>query len=119
MTARPRDLAAILAALGLLSLPATASAATSFDDFAQPAPLTAQTFTGSNVGATGESNEPDHAQASLRAGCTGPTNPDTGCLTSVWGKVDVGARRRGHRRHLWQRLSTRRWRSIRARRSMR
>ena len=89
MTPRLRGLAAILAALGLLSLPALASAA-AFDDFATAPTLIAPTFTGSNVGATGEANEPDHAHASLRAGCTGPTNPDTGCLTSIWGRWTSG-----------------------------
>ena len=90
MTPRLRGLAAILAALGLLSLPTTASAATAFDDFATAPTLIGPTFTGSNVGATGEANEPDHAHASLRAGCRGPTDPDTGCLTSIWGRWTSG-----------------------------
>jgi hypothetical protein len=90
MTPRRWELAASLAALALLFVPATASAATSFDDFGAPAPLTGPAFSGSNVGATGEANEPDHAHASLRAGCTGPTNPDTGCLSSIWGRWTSG-----------------------------
>lgn len=90
MSLRFWDLAVILTALGLLSIPATASAATSFDNFAAAITIPGPTFGGDNTGATGEANEPNHANASLRVGCTGPITPDPGCLTSLWGTFTLG-----------------------------
>ena len=60
------DLAAIFATLGVLAAPATVSAATSFDNFASAITVPGPTFGGDNTGATGEPNEPNHANASLR-----------------------------------------------------
>ena len=42
------------------------------------------TFTGSNVDATGESGEPNHAGASWKSTCTNATTPDSNCESSVW-----------------------------------
>jgi hypothetical protein len=46
---------------------------------------------GTNVEATGEAGEPDHAGISERFGCSDATTPDTGCLPSVWWNWTSGA----------------------------
>ena len=63
------------------------AAAPSNDDFALATPLTGDSvdlLDQSNADASGQLGEPNHAGTSLRFDCSSATNPDSGCLSSVW-----------------------------------
>src|SRR5206468_3143768 len=88
MSVRLRTLLLVGAAVSLLlgtAGPAAASGPGN-DDLASATVLTGSStsLSGSNVGANGETGEPDHAGASLRPDCAGPTDPDAGCESSLW-----------------------------------
>ncbi len=72
---------------GLFVGGSAAAAVPANDNFASATSLgngTTATIAGSNVGATGEAGEPNHANVSLKSGCTDATHPNSGCEPSVW-----------------------------------
>jgi hypothetical protein len=89
-SARPRTRRALATLIATLACLLTAlagsavAAAPSNDAFSGPAITLGSITDGTNIDATGETGEPNHANVSRRAGCTSATTPDTGCLPSVW-----------------------------------
>jgi hypothetical protein len=80
----------VLAVIPLSAASAFASAPSN-DNFDQAIVINGDSgdLSGSNVGATGQAGEPDHAGASLAAGCANATTTTSGasdpaCETSVW-----------------------------------
>lgn len=71
----------ISGALSLATAPAN-------DSFGSATTELAGSFTGSNVGATGEVGEPNHGTSvgstSLDPACSSATSPNPGCMASVW-----------------------------------